>query len=86
MIKISSLLLLLLLLCTFISSEVSASRAKKKEKKRNTKLLGALFESIQKDDTIAVNDALTANPDLLNEKGGGGQTPLMASVLMGATK
>ena len=80
-----SLLLLLLLLWLGVVS-VESSRSKKKANKRTTKLLGELFVKIQEDDAIAVADVLKENPELLNSKGGGGQTPLMASVLMGATK
>ena len=65
---------------------VDASRAKKKAKKRDGKLLDGLFEKIRGDDAIAVADILKAEPQLLNSKGGGGQTPLMASVLMGSAK
>lgn len=87
MANLSKIWLSLLLFFLWLGgNSVEASRAKKKANKRITKLLGELFVKIREDDAIAVADAMKENPDLLNSKGGGGQTPLMASVLMGSTK
>lgn len=87
MANLSKIWLSLLLFFLWLGgNSVEASRAKKKANKRITKLLGELFVKIREDDAIAVADAMKENPELLNSKGGGGQTPLMASVLMGSTK
>ena len=87
MVKLSRIWLFVLVFSLwFGSNSVEASRAKRKANKKIAKLLEELFTKIRVDDAIAVADAMKAYPELLDSKGGGGQTPLMASVLMGSSK
>ena len=49
-------------------------------------MVSDIFEFIQNDDVENLKDLLSKHPLIIDRPGPGGQTPLMAAVLMGSTK
>ena len=45
-----------------------------------------IFEQVRKDSMDGIKKAIAENEEVINERGPGGQTPLMHAVLQGKTK